>query len=119
MRFASFTLLGVCIFLGCATSERRVSMMERFYGPPPDPTAPSFGYPSTNAPAFILVMGQVRSPRRCAWTNGMTVADAVEAADGFTDYASRTLYLQHWDCSVERLRLTKNQTLTSNPLMKP
>jgi hypothetical protein len=91
--------------------------MERFYGPQ-SAIGQSEGQASTNAPLKIMISGNLRNPGLYAWTNGMTLSNAIDMAGGFTDFAPRTLYLQHWDCSTEKFRLGRGNTLKSNPTLK-
>lgn len=44
---------------------------------------------SPNEP-FVYVAGEVKLPGRIAWTNGLTLASAVNLAGGFTDFASKS-----------------------------
>jgi protein involved in polysaccharide export with SLBB domain len=63
--------------------------------------------------------GEFRKPGRYAWTHGMTLKDAIDAAGGFTDFARRRLRIRHWDGSEEGYRLGAGRILTNNPTLKP
>jgi RNA polymerase sigma factor (sigma-70 family) len=53
------------------------------------------GAPSTVGPSeqprFIFVGGEVSTPGRFLWTNGMTLATVIELAHGYTDAANRSV----------------------------
>ena len=69
--------------------------------------------------AFVYVGGGFRKPGRYSWTNGMRLNDAIEAAGGFSEFASRRIKLRHLDGTVETYRLRGNWTVTNNPALKP
>jgi polysaccharide export outer membrane protein len=75
--------------------------------------------PRGQAPSFVFTEGEFKNPGRYPWTNGMTLKDGIDAANGFTDYARRSLRIRHWDGSEERYRLGAGRTLTNNPALKP
>jgi hypothetical protein len=94
----------LCLLLGCTASRRDPSNTAQISGlsSPPDPAAPELQTaPRGKAPPFISMTGEFRKPGRYAWTHGMTLKDAIDAAGGFTDFARRRLRIRHWDGSEE------------------
>ena len=72
------------------------------------------------APQFVFVGGEVRGPGQFVWTKGMTLADAIYLAGGFTDFVFfRWLEVRHWDGSIEKYRLTRDYRLTTNAVLNP
>lgn len=72
------------------------------------------------APSFVSVGGEVRQPGRFPWTNGITAADAVGLAGGFTDFvSSRWLHIHHWDGSREKYRLNSDYQLEQDAVLRP
>jgi protein involved in polysaccharide export with SLBB domain len=70
---------------------------------------------SQSPPPFVFVGGEVKQPGRFPWTNGITAADAIHQAGGFTDFvSSRSLYIVHWDGSRDKSRLTSEFQITNN-----
>src|SRR5882724_9118313 len=82
----SFALL--CSLLGCTAARK--SHREPAY--------------RVEAPPFIFMDGEFRNPGAYAWTNGMTLRDGIDLAGGFTEFAPRTLRLQHWHGSIDFYR---------------
>jgi protein involved in polysaccharide export with SLBB domain len=41
-------------------------------------------------PQFVYIGGEVKIPQRCVYTNGMTLATAIQMAGGVTDFGSQT-----------------------------
>lgn len=39
---------------------------------------------------FVYVTGEVKLPGRIVWTNGLTLANAINLAGGFSDFASKS-----------------------------
>jgi len=70
-------------------------------------------------PPYIYVDGEVRSPGQYAWTNGMTLQDAIDSARGFTDFARRGLRVRHSDGSLTVYKLNTKMHLTNNPPVLP
>jgi protein involved in polysaccharide export with SLBB domain len=68
---------------------------------------------------YVYVDGCVRNPGRYPWTNGMRLKDAIEAAGGFTEYATHLTRLIHLDGTVEKYRLRGKWPVTNNPALKP
>jgi protein involved in polysaccharide export with SLBB domain len=69
--------------------------------------------------SFVYVDGAFRNPGRYAWTNGMRLKDAIEAAGGFTEFSNHRIKLIHWDGISQRFRLRGDWFLTNNPVLKP
>jgi protein involved in polysaccharide export with SLBB domain len=67
----------------------------------------------------IYVHGEFYNHGEFAWTNGMKLQDAIDAAGGLTDFATRHLRLTHPDGSIELFTLTQQHTLTKNPFPHP
>ena len=68
----------------------------------------------------VSVLGEFRTPGYCAWTNGMTLADGIAAAGGFTPLATRDVRLTHRGGSNEfYYRSGPQNTLTNNPVLRP
>jgi|SRR3954471_23087007 protein involved in polysaccharide export with SLBB domain len=75
---------------------------------------------SEPAPLSVWVGGEVRQPGRIPWTSGMTAADAIRLAGGFTDFvSSRSLRISHWDGSKEVYRLTRDFRLEHDFVLRP
>src|SRR6185312_11139085 len=55
--------------------------------PSPDTKSLSPTEATSSKEPYIYVNGTVRNPGAVAWTNGMTLQDAVNAAGGFADFA--------------------------------
>jgi len=93
--------IGLALATGCSSppSEARIT------SPPP--------VLSPNA-LCIYVHGEVVVPGKFAWTNGMTLQDAIHVAGGFTDFAPRKLRVVHNDQSTV-YRLGPGWTFTNNP----
>ena len=89
---------------GCANKVQQL---------PPD--APQ----SAPAPLLVWVGGEVRQPGQLPWTNDMTLADAIQLAGGFTDFAPRRLEIRRWDGSRESHRLTSDLRLKQNVVLRP
>lgn len=67
----------------------------------------------------VYVDGDFKNPGRYSWTNGMTLKDAIEAAGGFTEFASRRGKVIHLDGRSEIFRLRGDWTRTNNPPVRP
>jgi len=79
------------------------------------PTPPEI---ETSKEPFIYVRGEVRNGGKIAWTNGMTLQAAINAAGGFTDFARGKLEVIHG--SVRTVyRLGPGRTFTNNPPVQP
>ncbi|HTR40224.1 MAG TPA: hypothetical protein VMH87_01235 [Pseudomonadales bacterium] len=53
----------------------------------------------------LYVGGEFHKPGLYPWTNGITAADIVRQAGGFTVFASPSLVIRHSDGTYERYRL--------------
>jgi len=62
--------------------------------------------------------GEVHNGGKIAWTNGMTLQDAINAAGGFTDFAPRKLHVIH-DGLTTVYKLGPGRTLPNNPSVQP
>lgn len=82
MRHQILFAIGLAVATGCSDLPRHSKVT----------SAPQVDSPDTPS---IYVDGQVIVPGRFAWTNGMTLQDAVNAAGGFTDFAPRRLQVTH------------------------
>jgi protein involved in polysaccharide export with SLBB domain len=72
------------------------------------------------AHAVIYVDGEFKNNRAIyPWTNGMRLQDAMDAAGGLTDFATRNLRVRHADGSVEKYRLSPHYKPTKNPVLQP
>jgi hypothetical protein len=108
----------LCLPLACA-SPRRDDVQTPVVRPAPMPTVPQTApTPQGEPPPFIFAYGEFKNRGCFAWTNGMTLKDGIEAADGFSDFASRRLRIYHRDGSEERYRLGPGRTLTNNPILR-
>jgi protein involved in polysaccharide export with SLBB domain len=67
----------------------------------------------------VYVDGDFHHPGVYAWTNGMTLQDAITAAGGFNAFAQRRLRLRHANGTTERYRVTVGYELTNNPTLTP
>ena len=101
MRSLTLLTIGLTIATGCSELPRnpRVTSAQQVYSP----DVPS-----------IYVGGEVIVPGKYAWTNGMTLQDAVSAAGGFTDFAHRRLRVTHNGVTTV-YRLGPSRTFTTNP----
>jgi len=68
---------------------------------------------------FVYVNGDFRNPGIYAWTNGMKLKDAIEAAGGFTEFSSHRIKLIHSDGISQRFRLRGDWMGTNNPALRP
>jgi protein involved in polysaccharide export with SLBB domain len=71
--------------------------------------------------ACVYVSGEFRNSGRYAWTNGMRLKDAIDAAGGFTEFANHRIKIIHQDGTTQRYRLRGDWALglTNNPVLKP
>jgi len=69
--------------------------------------------PGTEPPQFIMVAGEVQTPSRFLWTNGMTLAAAIELAHGFTQYADQSVCRIKHENMAESLLTTSDQSRQS------
>ena len=99
MKFLIPTICGLIMAAGCSSQSRPAVVKD--------------------APQSIYVDGEINHHGEFAWTNGMRLQDAIEAAGGFTDFSDRRVRLRHWDGSVEVYRLGHGYNLTNNPLLRP
>lgn len=86
---------------------------------PPAPPEPPQPFVRPPAPRIVDVNGAFANPGRYAWTNGMTLQDAIRAAGGFSQVVQRRLRLRHWDGTAENFRWSSHQPLPENLLLKP
>lgn len=75
--------------------------------------------PKADAAPFVYVQGEFKNPGQYAWTNGMTVMDAISAAGGFTDFADERIRLVHLDGSSQVFKWSATHPLTNNPVLRP
>jgi protein involved in polysaccharide export with SLBB domain len=72
----------------------------------------------------VYVDGGFRNPGRYAWTNGMTLKDAIDAAGGFaaaggfTEFATHRIEIIHLDGAIKRFRLRGDWARTNNPALQ-
>ena len=57
--------------------------------------------PDQQTTACVCVNGTVHLPGRYSWHKGMTIADAIKAANGFTGSATHKINILHSDYSQE------------------
>jgi len=93
--------IGLAVATGCSDLPRHSKVT----------SAPQVHSPDVPS---IYVHGEVLVSGRFAWTNGMTLQDAVSAAGGFTDFASRRLRVNHDNVSTV-YKLGPGRTFTTNP----
>jgi hypothetical protein len=96
-------VIGLAFTIGCSSPSRNAT-----------PVANDQGLKEP----YVYVDGQVRVPNKFAWTNGMTLQDAVKAAGGFTDFASRRLQVTR-DGVKTVYRLGPSRTFSNNPPVQP
>jgi protein involved in polysaccharide export with SLBB domain len=99
MKMLNASICGLMIAAGCSSQSR-----------PAVTDAP---------PAAIYVDGEFNHHGKFAWTNGMRLQDAMDAAGVLTDFAHNKLRVNHWGGSVEIFRLAPHHQLTNNPLLRP
>jgi protein involved in polysaccharide export with SLBB domain len=109
MKIAAISVVGIFLAAGCSS---------------PKPEAPSASLRpqaqlDPSQPPYIYVNGDFRIPGQYAWTNGMTLQDAISAAHGFTDFAPRGLRIRHSDGSLDFYKLDSKMHLTNNPPVLP
>jgi protein involved in polysaccharide export with SLBB domain len=66
---------------------------------------------------FVYLDGEFRNPGRYSWTNGMRLKDAIDLAQGFSEFAGR-LTVIHADGTKQRIRLPANKIPSDNPKLK-
>jgi RNA polymerase sigma factor (sigma-70 family) len=75
-----------------ATNELEWLRRERVQWAPRAPVErPAEHARKTDQPQFIYIGGEVKTPNRYPWTEGMTLARLIQAAHGFTDQADKTM----------------------------
>jgi hypothetical protein len=101
--YITFTILVIVTALWCVQSAHAISAS-----------------PVTIKPVdpYIYVDGGVHTPGRYVWFAGMTVADAIHAAGGFTDSATRRFTIYHHDGRAEFLDRHLLAVTTKPPLLK-
>jgi hypothetical protein len=118
MRTGMLLVVVAWLLAGCSASESTTA-------PPvaPTPEAPTVYIPpptnkTEDASSYVIyVGGEVTHPNRYAWTNGMTLKDALSEAGGLTEFAGRWLKIVHADGSIEKIRRHEDQ-LTDNPFLQ-
>ena len=96
MRTAFLCIAAVCLLAGCAAPKP-------VYAP---------------APAYVYLDGEFKEPGVYAWTNGMTMRDAVVSAGGFTPFALHWIRVDHSDGTSESLKLLGG-AIANNPVLRP
>src|SRR5438445_1703091 len=57
---------------------------------------------------FVYVDGEVQTPSRCTWTNGLTLFQALQMAGGFTDHAKvSAVTIRHDNGLMERVKCSR------------
>jgi len=102
MKSYPLSIVLICSLVGC-TAAKNAQPLPKYRG---------------EAPRLIFMQGEFKNPGTYAWTNGMTLKDGIDEANGFTDFAPQKFRLQHWDGSVERFRMGAGRTLTNNPALR-
>jgi SLBB domain len=113
-------LLAVILWLlpGCASSKHDPYGSVQY--PAVQPSAPTPPPESKEPPPpFIYVGGRVNKPGKYAWTNGMTLKDAIDAAGGLDEFGGHKMEITHLDGSENRYFLKPGWELTNNPALKP
>jgi protein involved in polysaccharide export with SLBB domain len=67
---------------------------------------------------FVYVDGDFRKPGRYAWTNGMRLKDAIDAAGGITEIGNHRIKMIREDGTVGTYRLWGDWAQTNNPALK-
>jgi len=99
MKLLNTAVCGLMIAAGCSSQNRSAVVID----------AP---------PAAIYVDGEFNNHGKYAWTNGMTLQDAIEAAGGFTEFSDRRVRLRHSDGTVQVYSLGHGYN-PNNPLLRP
>lgn len=68
---------------------------------------------SQPTPPVVYIGGEFHNPGAYFWTNGMTAADLVRQAGGFTVFAWGMVWIQHYDGTREKYRLKVARELTN------
>jgi protein involved in polysaccharide export with SLBB domain len=109
MKISILLLLVVIVATGCSSPKPQVQTAP---ARPQAQIAPS-------QPPYIYVDGEVRVRGQFAWTNGMTLQNAIDDAHGFTDFAPRKFRVRHSDGSLDIYKLDSKMHLTNNPPVLP
>ena len=112
----------LCVLCGCTASKEDTGRNTKSVGATvvPQSASPQERLSSpAKAAATIRLSGEFRKPGEYPWTNGMTLKDAIGAAGGFSEFATRKLSLWHSDGTAEHYRLGPSRTLTNNPALRP
>ena len=105
MKIATISVVGLLLAAGCASDKPEAQSAPSHHQAQIDPSQPP----------YIYISGEVRIPGKFAWTNGMTLQDAITAAHGFSDFANRRLRVNHSDGSVDIYKLDSKRRLTNDP----
>jgi hypothetical protein len=66
---------------------------------------------------FIYLSGYFKNPGSIAWTNGITLKDAIEAG-AISKFAPHSVLIIHADGSSVRYRLNEDFLPTNNPVLE-
>src|SRR5690242_3890769 len=70
------------------------------------------------SPRFVYLVGMFKNPGHIAWTNGMTLKDALNVRP-LDDFARSMIRIAHTDGSVVQYNWSAEHPLTNNPFLKP
>ena len=82
------------------------------------PTNSNAGFPQAESPRFVYLAGMFKNPGRIAWTNGMTLKDALNARP-LDDFARSMIRIEHADGAVVQYNWSAEHPLTNDPFLKP
>ena len=94
-----FLILATVLGVGCETKTSQVSL-------------------PVSRPR-IYVGDVCKHPGFYAWTNGVTVVEAIRMAGGFTDFTPRQIYVCHADGARQKYRLTVDRQFTNDVPLNP
>jgi hypothetical protein len=109
VKIATISVVGLILTAGCSSPKPLGQSESSHHEVQIDPSQPP----------YIYISGEVRIPGKFAWTNGMTLQDAITSAHGFSDFARRRLRVNHSDGSADIYKLDSKRHLTNNPPVLP
>jgi protein involved in polysaccharide export with SLBB domain len=109
MKITTISVVGLILAAGCSSPKQQTQSAPSHPQAQIDPSQPP----------YIYVSGEVRVGGKFAWTNGMTLQDAITSAHGFSDFADRRLRVNHSNGSANIYRLDSKMHLTNNPPVSP
>jgi protein involved in polysaccharide export with SLBB domain len=125
MRISSIGL--ALLLVGCAgqkhSQQQPLATFQSFtnqYASPRSEQSVTVYVHTPNEP-FVYVAEEVKLPGRIVWTNGLTLANAINLAGGFGDFASKSrVTLRRTSGTAEQYSFVHFPlALTNNPVLRP